>query len=155
MREVRLICFQKIQSTQYISFYLIIAFLIVSCTIGPPPKKHITNTDKEAIGKVVKENVKELRICYERLAQRDSKASGRVDLNWTIQPNGIVGDVKVVKSEIKDEDTLECMIASLATWKFSKPLKGVVLDVNYPFVFVRSEEEKKEKKKEKDSSTAL
>ena len=112
---------------------------MVSCTIGPAPEKHITNTDKEAIQKVVKENVKELRVCYERLAQRDMEVSGRVDLKWIIQPNGFVENVKVVKSQIKDEDTLECMIASLATWKFPKPLKGVVLDVNYPFVFVISD----------------
>ena len=138
--EARLNCFQKVKSTQYVLFCLIITFLMMSCTIGPPPKKHVTATDREAIRKVVKENVKELRVCYERLAQRDPKESGRIDLNWTIQANGIVGDVKVVKSEIKDEDTLECMIASLATWKFQKPLKGVILDVNYPFVFLISEE---------------
>ena len=137
--EARLNCFQKVKSTQYVLFSLIIVFLMMSCTIGPPPKKHITSTDKEAIRKVVKENVKELRVCYERLAQRDPKESGRIDLNWTIQPSGLVENVKVVKSQIKDEDTLECMIASLATWEFPKPLKGVVLDVNYPFVFVRSE----------------
>ena len=131
--------FQQVKSTQYILFCLIIVFLMVSCTIGPSPEKYMTNTDKEAIQKVVKENVKELRVCYERLAQRDPKESGRVDLKWTVQPSGLVENVKVVKSQIKDEDTLECMIASLATWEFPKPLKGVVLDVNYPFVFVRSE----------------
>ena len=134
--EARLNCFQKVKSTQYILFCLVIAFLMVSCTISPPTVKHIT--DKEAIQKVVEDNVKELKVCYERLAQRDSNVSGRVDFKWTIQANGFIEDVKIVKSQIKDEDTLECMIASLATWKFPESSKGVALDITYPFIFVIS-----------------
>ena len=110
---------------------------MVSCTISPPTRKYVT--DKEAIQKVVEENMKELRVCYERLAQRDPNVSGRVDFKWIIQTNGLVEDIKIVKSQIKDEDTLECMIASLATWKFPESSKKVALDISYPFIFVISD----------------
>ena len=94
--------------------------------------------DKEAIRRVVKRNVKQLRTCYERLAQKDPGASGRVDLNWTIEANGRVGSVKVVKSQIKDQSTLDCMKLRLAAWRFPDPPEGVIGDINYPFVFVIS-----------------
>ena len=109
---------------------------MASCTVNLPTEKPVT--DKQAIQKVVEENIKELRVCYERLAQRDPNVSGQVEFKWTIQVDGLVENVRVVKSQIKDEDTLECMIASLATWKFPKPSRGVVLDIDYPFVFVIS-----------------
>ena len=96
--------------------------------------------DKEAIRRVVKRNVKQLRTCYERLAQRDPNASGRVDLNWTIGANGRVGSVKVVRSQIKDKRTLDCMKLRLAAWRFPDPPEGVIGDINYPFVFVVSKQ---------------
>ena len=91
--------------------------------------------NKEAIRKTVKRKVKELRGCYEKLAQRDLNAQGRVDLNWTIEANGRVGSVRVIKSQIKDQSTLDCMKSRLAKWRFPDPLKGVIGDINYPFVF--------------------
>ncbi len=94
--------------------------------------------DKEAVRRVVKRNVKQLRTCYERLAQKDPNASGRVDLNWTIGKHGRVGSVKVVKSQIKDRSTLDCMKLRLAAWRFPDPPEGVIGDINYPFVFVIS-----------------
>ena len=94
--------------------------------------------DKEAIRRVVKRNVKQLRACYERLAQRDPNASGRVNLNWTIKPNGRVGTVRVAQSQIKDKKTLDCMRLRLASWRFPDPPPGVIGDINYPFVFVTS-----------------
>ena len=94
--------------------------------------------DKDAIRRVVKRNVKQLRTCYERLAQRNANASGRVDLNWTIEANGVVGSVKVVKSQIRDKKTLDCMKLRLSSWKFPDPPEGVIGDINYPFVFVIS-----------------
>ena len=96
--------------------------------------------DKEAIRRVVKRNVKQLRTCYERLAQKDPNASGRVDLNWTIQSDGRVGSVKVIKSQIKDKRTLDCMKLRLAAWRFPDPPEGVIGDINYPFVFVVSKQ---------------
>ena len=95
--------------------------------------------DKEAIRRVIKRNVKQLRTCYERLVQRDPNNCGRVDLSWTITANGHVGTVRIVKSQIKDKRTLDCMKLRLSAWRFPDPPEGVVGDITYPFVFILSE----------------
>ena len=97
--------------------------------------------DKEAVRRVIRRNVHQLRTCYERLAQKNPNASGRVDLNWTIEANGRVGSVKVVRSQIRDKRTLDCMKLHLAGWKFPDPPEGIIGDINYPFVFVISRQE--------------
>ncbi len=94
--------------------------------------------DKEAIRKVVRRNLRQLRTCYERLAQRNSNISGRIDFNWTIISNGRVGEVKVTKTQINDARTLDCMKRRLSSWRFPDPPEGVIGDINYPFVFITS-----------------
>ena len=94
--------------------------------------------DKDAIRRVVKRNLAQLKNCYERLAQRRRESSGRVELGWDIHSGGRVGSVKIVSSQIKDQKMLNCMKLRLASWRFPDPPEGVIGEVTYPFVFALS-----------------
>ena len=94
--------------------------------------------DKDAIRRVVKKNLVQLKNCYEKLAQRKRDSSGRVELGWDIHSGGRVCNVKIVSSQIKDQEMLNCMKLRLASWRFPDPPEGVIGEVTYPFVFALS-----------------
>lgn len=91
--------------------------------------------DKDAVRRVVRRNLNQLKNCYERLAQRKRSSAGKVELGWDIYSGGRARNVKVITSQIKDQKMLNCMKLRLASWRFPDPPEGVIGEVKFPFVF--------------------
>ena len=60
----------------------------------------------------------ELIECYAEGLERDDEMSGRVDFHFRIAPDGHVALIKVTHSELRDPDTEECFVETMAAWDF-------------------------------------
>lgn len=88
--------------------------------------------DKEVIRRVVRAHIHEVRRCYERALEKKPALRGRVTVNWRIEPDGSVSSAKVQNSTLLDDQTEQCIVASVGTWTFPKPVGGWV-SITYPF----------------------
>ena len=94
----------------------------------------IGEIEPHLVEKTVNQNIYQLRICYELAMRRNDAARGRVEWSWRIDSRGLISDVELLSSSIKDKQMTECMKAKIAEWKFPRPRRGSVI-VKYPFEF--------------------
>ncbi len=91
--------------------------------------------DKEAIRRVIREHIREIRSCYERELQRSPDLYGKIVLEWDIEEEGRVSRVVTKSNALGNDNVANCIMARLKTWKFPDPPKDQVGRVVYPFVF--------------------
>lgn len=93
--------------------------------------------DKDQIAAVINRHIGEVIYCYEKGLQVQPGLSGRVGMNFTINGGGIVSAASIGSSSIKSAQVEGCIANRLRTWKFPKPIGGVNVKVQYPFVLKR------------------
>lgn len=91
--------------------------------------------DKEAIRRVIRDHIREIRNCYERELQRSPDLYGKIVLEWDIEDAGRVGRAVVKSNALGNNSVANCILSRLKTWKFPDPPKDQVGRVDYPFVF--------------------
>lgn len=91
--------------------------------------------DREAIRRVIREHIREIRNCYERELQRSPDLYGKLVLEWDIEEAGRVSRVAVKSNELGNKSVAQCIMSHLKTWKFPDPPKDQIGRVVYPFVF--------------------
>ncbi len=89
---------------------------------------------KEEIAKVIQQYSSKISNCYEKSLLKNPDISGRLQVEWTIQENGSVTDVKQAYSGITQPELSACILALFNQMKFPKPQGGSV-KVKYPFIF--------------------
>ncbi len=77
-----------------------------------------------------------LKGCYESELKKDDSLQGKIKVQFTIEPSGRVGAVKVVENTINSV-VGQCVVAQIQRWRFPAPEGGEVTIV-YPFVFSSS-----------------
>lgn len=90
---------------------------------------------KEEIEAVIKQNLAQIKACYERNLQGNRSLAGRVKTAFVIQPDGRVKSASIVSSDLGNTATEACITQAIRRWKFPLPRGGGVVNVNYPFVF--------------------
>ncbi len=93
--------------------------------------------DKDQIAAVINRHIGEVIYCYEKGLQVQSGLSGRVGVKFTINGSGIVSSAALASSSINSAQVEGCVLNRLRTWKFPKPVGGVNVKVQYPFVLKR------------------
>lgn len=91
--------------------------------------------DKEAIRRVIREHIREIRSCYERELQRSPDLYGKIVLEWDIEEEGRVSRVVTKSNALGNDNVANCIMSRLKTWKFPDPPKDQVGRVIFPFVF--------------------
>ncbi len=94
--------------------------------------------DREAIRRVVLNNSRSIKLCYERELNRNPSLFGKLVLEWDIGEQGRVLRAKPRpdKSTIADsKDLAKCVISNLKTWRFPEPPRNEVVTIVYPFLF--------------------
>lgn len=91
--------------------------------------------DKEAIRRVIREHLREIRNCYERELQRSPDLYGKVVLEWDIEEAGRVSRCVVKNNALGNDKVANCIVNRLKTWKFPDPPKDQIGRVIFPFVF--------------------
>jgi TonB family protein len=77
-----------------------------------------------------------VRACYERRLKVDPLLEGTVDLRITLSTSGRVAHIGVNRDTLKDAPMLDCVKATIRSWKFPPPTRGRVV-FDKPFEFRR------------------
>jgi hypothetical protein len=91
--------------------------------------------DREAIRRVIRDHIREIRNCYERELQRSPDLYGKLVIEWDIEEGGQVSRTETKSNALGNANVANCIASRLKQWKFPDPPKGVVGRVSYPFVF--------------------
>lgn len=98
--------------------------------------------DKEAIRRVIRAKLHEVKSCYERALntlEKGRKLEGKIVLGWEIIEKGQARNVKVKSSSLNNPQVENCVRDRLASWVFPEPPAGMVAEVQaYPFVLNQS-----------------
>lgn len=94
--------------------------------------------DKEAIRRVIRAKLHEVKSCYERVLntmEKGHKLEGKIVLGWEIIEKGQARNVQVKTSTLGNKQVENCIRDRLASWTFPEPPPGLVAEVQaYPFV---------------------
>lgn len=94
--------------------------------------------DKDAIRRVIRAKLHEVKSCYERalnVMEKGRKLEGKIVLGWEIIEKGQARNVKVKSSSLGNPQVENCIRDRLASWTFPEPPPGLVAEVQaYPFV---------------------
>ncbi len=90
--------------------------------------------DRAVIQATIAKYLSQIRACYEGQLQTNPGLSGQVNMGFVIQGDGTVASSQVVRSTLGNTATENCMTARTKTWLFPKPVGGVTVKVNYPFL---------------------
>jgi hypothetical protein len=109
---------------------------VAGAVISAPVRKVAVRgqLDRELIAKVINEHMGEIRGCYERALLKEAGLAGKLVLEWTIEPTGVVSDIRVKTATLRGPEVPNCIVGSIKRWAFPKPKGGNVV-VSYPFLF--------------------
>ena len=82
----------------------------------------------------------DMRYCFEEQLRHHSSLSGQVTLAWLIELDGSTSNVRVVESEIDNQQMENCLVVVFESIRFAKP-NGGFCRINYPFVFGSSHDD--------------
>ena len=91
--------------------------------------------DKEIIRRVIRENLPQIKYCYERELTRTPGLNGKVQVKFVIGANGHVQTAAVAESTMKNKAVESCIRGKVKGWLFPKPKGGGIVIVTYPFIF--------------------
>lgn len=110
----------------------------VSVVSGGAEEDFIGTIDKEAVRRVVRAGLREIRGCYERelnKLEKGERLEGKVVISWEIIAKGKAANVRVKSSTLGSAKVENCVRERLAGWIFPEPPEGMSADVTYPFTF--------------------
>lgn len=93
--------------------------------------------DKDQIAAVINRHIGEVIYCYEKGLQVRPDLKGRVGVKFVINGGGAVSTASVASSSLGSAQVEGCIISRLKGWQFPKPVGGVNVKVQYPFVLKR------------------
>jgi hypothetical protein len=89
---------------------------------------------RDQINRVVRAHAAAIRYCYEKELQRQPSLSGKIELAWTIRPNGSVDRARVASSTMGSRPVEGCMERQLKNWQFPRSDAETIVQ-SYPFFF--------------------
>ncbi len=105
---------------------------------GRAPSVQSGGLDREVIDNIVRQRKDRIRLCYERQLNFFPKLSGKLTVHFEIAADGNVLTSALVEDTMKNDKVRSGVLSEVATWTFPKPQGGVIVPVDYPFVFESS-----------------
>lgn len=90
--------------------------------------------DRAVIQATIAKYLSQVRACYEEQLQGNPGLAGQVTMNFVIGGAGQVTTAQVGRTTLGNAATEGCIAARMKTWMFPKPVGGVNVKVNYPFL---------------------
>lgn len=91
--------------------------------------------DKEAVRRVIRSILSQIRACYERSLRRDPTLTGKVVINFEIGAGGRVVAARPKSNTLADSSVGSCVAERIQEQRFPEPPGGTIAVVAYPFVF--------------------
>lgn len=107
----------------------------VDLNIGESEAEFMGTIDKEAIRRVIRENIKLFENCYNQALRRNSGAYGKIAIKWYIEERGRATQASVNSNSVGDKPMGECLTRVIRSLTFPEPPPDQIAEVVYPFVF--------------------
>jgi hypothetical protein len=91
--------------------------------------------DKEAIARVIRSQLGQIRYCYERQLSASPDLYGKILIKFTIGAAGSVVAQAVGTTSLNNAMVEGCILRRVAGWQFPTPKGGTNVLVTYPFLF--------------------
>ncbi len=91
--------------------------------------------DREAVRRVIKSILTQIKSCYERELRVKKGLEGKVVIQFEIMEQGRVRSAKTKTSSMGNANVESCVAARIREARFPEPPPGSVAVVDYPFVF--------------------
>jgi outer membrane biosynthesis protein TonB len=91
--------------------------------------------DREVIAAIIKENLGQIRYCYERQLSASPDLYGKVAVRFVIGSAGDVTSQQIGATTLNNAMVEGCILRRVARWKFPNPKGGTSVIVTYPFLF--------------------
>ncbi len=93
-----------------------------------------------ALKKIIDNNASQIRYVYNKRLRRGVKLSGKMQVEMRIHPDGAVGEVAVVNSNLGDRQFENEVVEKIEQWRF-RPVPDSLgdLTIRYPFEFYEEE----------------
>jgi TonB family protein len=89
--------------------------------------------DKEIIRRIVRRHLNEVRYCYEQALAAHPSLTGRLVVQFTIAPTGLVLASVLQSSSLGVVSVDICVVQAVKRWEFPQPKGGGLVMVSYPF----------------------
>ncbi len=90
--------------------------------------------DRSVIQATIAKYLSQVRACYEQGLAEKPGINGTVTMSFQVGPSGMLDFSKVARSTLGHAGVEGCISKRMMGWKFPKPLGGVAVKVNYPFL---------------------
>lgn len=90
--------------------------------------------DRAVIQATIAKYLSQIRACYEEQLQANPGLAGQVTMDFVIGGQGDVTTAKVGRSTLGNSAAENCIATRMRSWVFPKPVGGVNVKVNYPFL---------------------
>jgi hypothetical protein len=95
--------------------------------------------------KVIRDNAKDLQVCYFALLEKKTKITeGVLDYIIKVEEDGKISDVKLINNEFGDEDMGECVTKKILSYHLSPPPYGINRFIAHTLAFKSEATAKKE-----------
>ena len=91
--------------------------------------------DKEAIARVIRSQLGQIRYCYERQLSASPDLYGKILIKFTIGAAGSVVAQAIGTTSLNNAMVEGCILRRVAGWQFPTPKGGTSVLVTYPFLF--------------------
>ena len=90
--------------------------------------------EESEIEKALAKRLQQFQYCYEKALLSNPSLAGTVTAQWTIGAGGSASDVKIVRSQLRNEGLHQCIAKEIRNVRFPTPSGGAVT-LTYPFAF--------------------
>lgn len=90
---------------------------------------------QDDIRQVIHRNRQQIQYCYELHLAKDPHASGRVEVQFVIAPDGRVSSAHVIQDDLEKPELERCVVARFKSWRFPESKEGRSVQVTYPIRF--------------------
>lgn len=91
--------------------------------------------DSAVVVRTIKTRIKAIQACYELELRRNPTLAGKVTVQFSIQPQGNVTEVKVTNNSTGDDAVAQCVANTIGRFRFNPGPEGGSVSYSYPFVF--------------------
>ena len=91
--------------------------------------------DSSIVVRTIKTRIRAIKACYEKQLRRNPTLTGKVTVQFTIQPRGNVTGIKVTTNTTNDSQLAQCVTATVGRFRFNPGPEGGSVTFAYPFVF--------------------
>lgn len=107
----------------------------VSIDAGGTEADFVGTIDREAVRRVIRTILSQIKSCYERQLRVNSTLEGKIVIQFEIEEQGRVRAAKTKSTSLNDAQVESCVASRIREQRFPEPPPGTVAVVDYPFVF--------------------